>query len=308
MATLIHADDFGITLAQAEALLRLSDGCGGRGALTSVSMFANSPAFEASASMAMPFVESGTLKCSLHLNVVEGRPCANVRDVAMLVDSRGFFNRDFIGLMAMSLRGSSLRDQLKRQVAREFRAQIRIFLSSFPDQQGCLRIDSHQHTHMIPVVFDALLDAVRAEGCHLRTVRVPAEPLRPHLRHASSARNLTAANLAKREALCRLARSNLKRLPSNCATPLFCGVVLSGRMDRFDGGLLEGFENLARKRGQDLEVLFHPVSVPAEECLDPDNAPFANACASPARDAEAATVRLIGEHVSGSLRHGDQTA
>ena len=45
---IVHADDFGITVSQARAVLDLSSACDGQGALNSVSIFANSPAFEES--------------------------------------------------------------------------------------------------------------------------------------------------------------------------------------------------------------------------------------------------------------------
>ena len=49
---IVHADDFGITVSQARAVLDLSSACDGQGALNSVSIFANSPAFEESAALA----------------------------------------------------------------------------------------------------------------------------------------------------------------------------------------------------------------------------------------------------------------
>ena len=48
MSVTFHADDYGITEQQAADILKLSQVCGGQGALSSVSIFANSPAFEAS--------------------------------------------------------------------------------------------------------------------------------------------------------------------------------------------------------------------------------------------------------------------
>ena len=43
----------------------------------------------------------------------------------------------------------------------------------------------------------------------------------------------------------------------------------------------------ATQAGKELELLFHPVSVPIHQCLDPHNKPFARACASVDRDEEA---------------------
>ena len=84
-------------------------------------------------------------------------------------------------------------------------------------------------------------------------------------------------------------------MPAACEVPLFCGVVLSGAMDTVDWPLLDAFEGLAADRGKNVQVLFHPVSVPIEQCLDPENAPFAAACASEARNREAERLRYLAE-------------
>ena len=61
MGVVLHADDYGITVAQARAILALVDrsGRGGAKGLRSASAFANSPAFREAAELARPCVESG---------------------------------------------------------------------------------------------------------------------------------------------------------------------------------------------------------------------------------------------------------
>ncbi len=319
MAIVFHADDYGITTEQARSILALCDTRDGNGVLTSISAFANSPAFEESATLAAPYIERKSLKIGVHLNLVEGFPCSEATNVPLLVRERGTFCNDFTTLLMLS-KGSQ-RVALRSQIERECRAQIERFLTAFPAQRGTLRIDSHQHTHAIPLVFDALLAAVRACGCTLEHVRTPVEPLSPHLATTTAVRRLSVVNLAKDMLISTLWRSNRGKLPANCNTSLFCGVLLSGRMELIDSNLIHEFETLAAKRGETceiaddgnkdacpaeknsptdaertspaVEVLFHPVSVPREQCLDPTNEPFARACTSSSRDAEAqALVRL----------------
>ena len=105
VALIIHADDFGITVEQSKAILELSDACDGHGALSSMSMFANSPAFKECAELVRPFVDAGKIKLGLHLNIVEGHPVSNPDDVPLLVNERGTFSHSFMGyLMASTLR------------------------------------------------------------------------------------------------------------------------------------------------------------------------------------------------------------
>lgn len=299
MTVRFHADDYGITLDQARAILALSDACGGSGCLSSVSVFANSPALAEAAALAAPHIASGSLLMGLHANLVEGRPCAEATCVPLLVNERGTFRNDFVALLAQSR--SAQRDELRRQTECELTAQLKRYLAAFPAAQGALRLDSHQHTHAIPLVFDALLSAARTCGCTVEYVRTPVEPLRPHLASGQALRRLSLVNLAKGALLSRLWAKNRGKLPKGYATSLFCGVLLSGRMDEIDAQLVRAFDELAFARARagkapadgSVEVLFHPVSVPLEQCLDPQNAPFATACAAPGRDAEARALTAL---------------
>ena len=69
------------------------------------------------------------------------------------------------------------RSALYQQIVQEFDAQIKTFLRVFPEQQHSLRVDSHQHTHMIPLVFDALQETIQINNCTLEHVRIPVEDL-----------------------------------------------------------------------------------------------------------------------------------
>lgn len=287
MTTVFHADDYGITIEQAREILSLSSACAGQGALSSVSIFVNSPSFEECAQLAQPFVEAGVLAMRPHINLVEGYPCCSADEVSLLVGPRGTFRHGFTGLLACSM--GPRRAQLRRQVRRECAAQLTRFLDAFPAARLSLALDSHQHTHMVPLVFDALLDAARDLGCNVTMLRFPVESLAPH---RACGGDLPPVNLVKDALLGLLAQRNAARVPTGCAVPLFSGVVLSGCMEKTTPDVVAGFERLARERARggtarDVEVLFHPVSVDVACCLDPQNAPFASACASPGRDAEA---------------------
>lgn len=321
---IVHADDFGITVSQARAVLDLSSACDGQGALNSVSIFANSPAFEEAAALARPFVGkarfdgNGTgvigdeprrtvpgLAIGLHVNLVEGPCCADPALIPLLVDGRGMFRNDFVRLLLMA--AGPKKGALRSQVETECGAQIDRFLKQFPELRLHLHLDSHQHVHAIPVIFEAMLSAAKSRGAQVTRLRIPSEPLAPHRRCGT----LELAGVANRgkaallTALCHRIRANV---PSGCATPVFCGVVLSGHMSRITGELANAFEDEAhcfaamqaerdcRALAQDddrVEMLFHPVSVPVVQCLDPKNASFALACASPERDAEAETIRRL---------------
>ena len=62
-------------------------------------------------------------------------------------------------------------------------------------------------------------------------------------------------------------------------------------MFKITDSLINTLQAKANSLDRDVELLFHPVSVPIEKCLDPLNKPFAQACASNNRDREAQKLR-----------------
>ena len=290
MATVFHADDFGIDLKQARDILALSDACGGCGALSSVSIFVNSNSFFETAESARPFVERGALAIRPHINLVEGYPCAAAGTESPLVNERGAFGLDFVSLLRASM--GPRRDVLARAVRRECRAQIERFCDLFPEERGRLALDGHQHVHMIPLVFDALMQAAADCGCTVASMRIPRESLAPYLASPHEAKQALGVNDVKDAVITACSEHALKRLPSSCRVPLFCGVILSGGMDRIGSELVERLEERGRAQGRDVELLFHPVSMEPERCLDPENKAFTQACCSPRRDAEARCIAM----------------
>ncbi len=294
---LFHADDFGITEEQARSILELSSACGGKGALGSVSIFTNSPALHSAAAMAKPFVDAGKLKLGLHLNLVEGYPVMPANEIPLLVNDRGAFRHNFMGLLALSL--GTHRRAFAQQVEKECTAQLELFLQAFPEKRAALRMDSHQHTHAIPAVTAALVHAAEGLGCTIEHLRAPVEPLQPH-KAAAILRSevepgkpdprITPDNRAKVVLLNKLWNSRKGGAGFGLPHALFCGVALSAHMDEVDEELVRTFAQSAAKIDAPVEMLFHPISVPVSRCLDPENTPFAQACASAARDREAKTL------------------
>lgn len=172
--TFIHADDFGITPVQAKEILSLSSSCNGIGALNSVSIFANSPAFDEAASLAQPYVDRGVLRVCLHLNLVEGPSLSNPERIPLLVNEHGMFKNNFIGLLKL---GIINKHAVFDQLVIECRNQIQRYLSAFPNQQLSFQLDSHQHVHAIPVVYKALAQALIEENCQVLRLREPIDPL-----------------------------------------------------------------------------------------------------------------------------------
>ena len=294
MDAIIHADDFGITLDQSKDILACSSACGGAGALNSTSALVTSPAFPECAAFARPFVDAGCIRMGLHLNLVEGPALSTAEEAPLLVGEDGRFRCGFAQMLLLS--GGPQREELTQQVRQEARAQIRAFLDAFPDLRGRLRVDSHQHFHLIPAVFAGLLAAVDDEGCTLEYLRIPAEPLGPYLRTPAVRKHVTPVNLVKNALLNALWKQCASRYPETLPAPArFYGLALSGRMQHAaDEAFLERAFADAARDGRDVELLFHPGGVPSEDaCLDADLKGFCAFYLSPDRAAEAKALRRL---------------
>ena len=295
---IVHADDFGIAPDQSRRILACAGagdpgdpGANGSralaGSLNSLSVLVTSPRFRECAEMLRPL--EGALSVGLHVNLVEGRCAAPPADIALLVDEDGTFKRGFAGLLLVSLaRPRASRAQLTREIG----AQIELFLSEFPQMKERLRIDSHQHFHLIPAVFDALAQAVEASGCAVEYIRIPAEPIAPFIR-SGVLHLVPAVNWVKSGVLNALWQLNKNKVPDIMRhSAVFCGIAFSGRMTKANvGRVAQAFKDYAAKKRLPVEFLFHPGGVrDAGECLNPRLPGFVAFYLSPNRAAEAAAA------------------
>lgn len=284
---IVHADDFGIDPDQSRRILACSSACGGRGALNSLSVLVTSPRFRECVELLRP--HQNDILVGLHVNLVEGPCAADCGDVPMLVDERGVFKLGFGGLLLSSVLHPRA---MRRQVTCEVEAQLDLFLDAFPDSRDALRVDSHQHFHMIPAVFDSLVEAVESRGCTLEYLRVPAEPLKPFV-ESGVLRNVPPINWVKHVVLNGLWQLNKRKLPGlKAKAAVFCGINFSGRMTTENvSSVLAAYKEYARDHDMALELLFHPGAVEDEaRCLNPNLPGFVDFYRSPNRDAEAYTL------------------
>ena len=146
------ADDYGISMS---SNTRIED-CIKNGVLNKISILPNGDALDFSERL---LVEN--VKLSLHLNLIEGYPLSKKDDVSMLVTNKGFFKYSFIGLFFLSIFGN--RRLLEKQLYNEIKMQIDFWRTKIGDLTP-ISIDSHQHTHMIPLIFKTLLRVISEEN------------------------------------------------------------------------------------------------------------------------------------------------
>lgn len=192
----------------------------------------------------------------IHINLVEGKCVSDPNGLNLLVDADGFFNKSFFCLLMTSL--GAKRREFRGQLHTEIQAQLQHAISILPENAPIL-LDSHQHTHMIPLIFDVLMQVVRELSLDAKYIRIPAEPELPYLLVPAFYPQYLSVNLIKHWVLKFCGLFNAGKLSkSGIPTALFCGILFSGNMnyDRVSR-VLPGYIRLAKKKQCDVEFLFH---------------------------------------------------
>ena len=227
---------------------------------------------------------------SLHINLVEGRPLSNPKDVDLLVSENGCFKYSFIGLFLLSL--SPKRKELKKQIYKEIQSQIKFWKKAMGENTS-FAIDTHQHTHMIPLIFKTLMRVIKEEGLKVSYLRIPDEPLSPYIYTPSLYFEYHPVGLIKQWLLKTLAFINRKELKkSKIQSAYFMGIMFSGKLkEERIKKLLPHYIKLAKKHNKDIEIGFHPGYVQdTEELMDGIRQDFKKFYFSPWRNVEYNTL------------------
>ena len=266
--TWYHADDFGVSLEQSRKILS----CYQDGALNSISILPNVPDL----SGAFDLLNKTDTKCVvrrvLHLNFVEGKPLAGAKQVPFLVDKNGYFDKSFFQFFIWNytLFGKQ-RAKLKKQICAEIRAQLHAVTTKHDFR--ITAIDSHQHYHMIPIIFDCLLAVLHEEAfahCNIRQIRIPVDPIKPVL-VVRKPKRIPAINLVKWLILKTSSNRNRKILSQKgIEVPVFFGIFYTCEMKwEIVKTLFPAYKKYANEKGTSLELMFHPGNLTADyELLD----------------------------------------
>ena len=252
-----HADDYGLFPTQSHRILD----CHRNGNLNGISVMPNSPHLAECMSDMYQFSEE--VAVTVHLNLIEGK---SLTEAPLLTDAQGNLNSSFGALLLRSfLLG---RNNYRRQLKQELRAQIQAIRKYYPADMP-LRLDGHAHYHMIPVVFDAMMDVIREDKLKISYIRIPKEYWSIYLPCLGKLKDFSPINLVKvliLNILSRRAERIYAHVLQNLERKLFLGVFLSGRMYYENViHLLPNAISLAERKGMGLEILGHPGGVFEQE-------------------------------------------
>lgn len=243
----ICADDYGLCGETSAHIQRCID----ESALDKVSIFPNFGDVNL-----QQLLKNEDLRVSLHLNLVEGKCMSNAEDIGLIADKSGNFKNTFAGLLKLDLFNGK---KLEEETYKEIRAQV-LFWKKILPEGAPFCIDSHQHTHMIPSVFRALLKVLDEENIDINHMRIPAEPLLPFVTTPSLYFTYNPINIIKQWLLKFLWQVDKKYAKKHkIPTSYFFGILFSGRMDeKRVNKILPKYVSAAEKNSMDIEILFHP--------------------------------------------------
>lgn len=264
-----HADDFGVSIEQSKRILA----CHTDGVLNSISILPNAGDLGGALALLNEVDTDCKIRRVLHLNFVEGKPLAGEGKVPLLVDKEGFFDKSFVTLFCWDYTaGKKKRTALKKQISDEIRVQLRAVTIEHDFQ--ITAIDSHQHYHMIPLIFDCLMEVLKEEAFRdvkIRAIRLPVDPIKPLLTAGNPVKKPPVINLVKWLILKTSADRNLKILRrKGLEVPVFFGIFYTCEM-KWDvvNALLPKYKAYAEQKGAPLELMFHPGNLTAAyEMLD----------------------------------------
>ena len=277
---IVHADDCGLSEGITDAILTCCD----TGWLRRTSVVANGAGWDHAVAALRLRPHVGV---ALHLNLFEGLPLSRPDELDLLVDARGRFNRGFTGLWAQGSTGRASR--VRAQIRLELRRQIEKFMGAFGDR-GPLVIDSHVHYHLVPAVFDELLQLCGEYP--VGAIRLPREPLTLAVRPSM-------VNVAKHLVLRALSRraAPVLRKRGIDTTAAFVGVLGTGAMTL--AHVRAALDRLRRDGiSGTVEILFHPGRARSDEAWLWNDRPELRAVyLSAERDREADVLRspALGE-------------
>lgn len=250
----IHADDFGLSENSDKNILNLCL----TGKLNSLSIIPNLQVFPNSVKNFNNVKNSfpHEIKISVHLNFMEGKPLSNSQDVQDLIDKNGYFSVSWGKLFLINYI-PFLRKKIKKQLTTEIISQIDYCIDKNIIDSSAIRIDSHQHPHLIPLFYESIFNAIKIKNYKIEYIRNTNDPINYYKK--SKCQKTETVNIIKCIILNHYSKNLSKLLKkNNYPDSYLCGVYYSGKMDNRITNVIPVFEKNAKNNNRTVELLFHP--------------------------------------------------
>ena len=237
---IINADDLGFSPQVNVAILRGAE----LETITAASVMVNMPFAESALHQIQERVPQ--LSLALHFTLTSGRPVSPLQEVPFLVDANGMFRLGFVSLWRTL--ASKQRTALLAQIQIELSAQMNRMDQLAENYQICFdHLDSHQHIHVLPGIWELLQQEAEQRRLPLR---VPRERWGNLKRWSCRSWTWFPGGLLKQMIL----NGCLWNIPQQIG---YFGILETGRMDK--PALLAIFQSIRESRFFDIyEINTHP--------------------------------------------------
>lgn len=249
----IHCDDYGLSINSSNDICE----CIENNKINSISIIPNMSSFQNTIKLLNNYKN---VKKTIHLNLLEGHSLSDKNDIKDLVDENGLFKLSWVKLFLYSFNIFKYK-KIKNELKIEINNQIKFLLPYLKE----LRIDSHQHTHTIPIVSSALFEVIDENKYNLKYIRIPREPNIPYIKNIFKLGPYKVKYILSHSLLNILSlKLKIKVKKYNIEYSYLFGTILSGNMNSKAINILK---NDIKKYGMkyNYEILFHPGSVLKKE-------------------------------------------
>jgi chitin disaccharide deacetylase len=233
---IVNADDFGLSRSVNEAVVRAHR----EGILTTTSLMVNEPGFDEAVRLAR---ENPKLGVGLHLTLLMGHSALPPEKIPGLVNSRGEFSNNPVGVGMSYFFKRSLREQLRAEIHAQFE---KFRATGLPLDH----VNGHLHLHLHPVIFRILMEDAAKLG--IQRMRLTRDCLARSRRMARGRWFYRLSHAAIYEWLSRRAREPLRQRGIRHAEISF-GLLQDSRVD--EAYILKLLPELP---GGDSELYSHP--------------------------------------------------
>ena len=267
----IHADDYAYSLNTSKDIID----CIKSGNLDSFSIICNTPYFEKCMGLLykeIPYFEYLPL-ISIHLCLPEGKTESGLLPMSW----EKLFLNNYLNKRRLK---KELKKEIRRQIEKTQNA-IKKCIAIAKDnnvevKQIGIRIDSHVHTHLIPAVWESLIEVIDENNYEIEYIRNPKEPILPFAKNNLLSYGIV--NIIKNRILMAYSKKVDKYCDEHKLAKMFMwGLCMSGHMDidRIKK-IYPDMYKYAKERNRDLEILFHPGTALKEEYLKEMNIDYFN--------------------------------
>jgi chitin disaccharide deacetylase len=206
---IVNADDFGID----EYINKGISDCFNSGIVRSVSIVPNGSAFEDALTLVK---ENADIGIGIHLCLVGERPILSRRILGSIIDDKGFLPPNYYSLFFKICRGGINFSKVKK----ELEAQIK---KVFDYGITPTHIDSHQYTHLIPQIFNMVIELAK-KYC-IKWIRYPGREKYIHVTSMTTFMKKMCLSFLSKPQLLLLRKSSIKYVDFSH------GFLVSGRLN-----------------------------------------------------------------------------